>query len=149
MDTVQQSCGFIWQRLNIRTFLLASIVFLLAYLVIKQSYKKWNMPPGPRNWWPIIGHLASLDRTSPYRTMASLADEYGPVISLQFGSFPVVVLNDYASTHQAFVKQGNEFDTRPKWMIAELNKNRGMPIQSFFIRSRTKLVNCGPLVSCK
>ena len=117
--------NFILQRINVRTFLLASIVFLLAYLVIKQSYKKWNKPPGPRNWWPIIGHLASLDRTSPYRTMASLAEEYGPVISLQFGSFPAVVLNDFASVHQAFVKQGHEFDDRPRMMLAELCKGKG------------------------
>ena len=116
---------FGWQQINVRTVLLATIVFLSAYLVIRKSHRKWNTPPGPRAWWPILGHLATLDQSSPYRTMAELAKTYGPVVSLQFGSFPVVVLNDYASVHQAFVKQGHEFDDRPRMALAELARGKG------------------------
>ncbi|XP_072016157.1 cytochrome P450 2U1-like [Amphiura filiformis] len=118
---------FDWQKTNIRTILLATIVFLLAYLLVR-SRKKWNTPPGPRAWWPIIGHLATLDRASPYRTIAALAKKYGPIISLQFGSFPVVVLNDYASVHQAFVKQGHEFDDRPDIVLVQLTKGKGLAL---------------------
>ena len=112
-----------WQRINIRTALLATIVFLLVYLLVKQSRKKWNTPPGPRAWLPLVGHLAMLDSSSPYRTMAELTKTYGPIVSLQFGSFPAVVLNNYASVYQAFVKQGHDFDDRPNTMIAGDGKN--------------------------
>ena len=114
-----------WQQINVRTVLLAIIVFLSAYLVVKQSRKKWNTPPGPRAWWPIVGHLPSLDRVSPYRTMAELAKTYGPIVSLKFGSFPVVILNNYALVHQAFVKQGHEFDDRPKMATTEMSRGGG------------------------
>ncbi|XP_072041130.1 cytochrome P450 2U1-like [Amphiura filiformis] len=114
-----------WQTTNVRTILLATIVFLLAYLLVK-SRQKWNTPPGPRSLWPILGHLATLDRISPYRTIATLAKTYGPIISLKFGSFPVVVLNDYSLVHQAFVKQGYEFDDRPDMVLTQLSKGKGL-----------------------
>ena len=123
---------FSWHQINVRTGLLATIVFLLAYLVVKQSRKKWNTPPGPRAWWPILGHLPSLDRVSPYRTLAELTKTYGPIVSLKFGSFPVVVLNSYALVHQAFVKQGHKFDDRPKMTTTEMFKGRGQNGKSIF-----------------
>ena len=46
-------------------------------------------------------------------------------MSLKFGSFPVVILNNYALVHQAFVKQGHEFDDRPKMATTEMSKGGG------------------------
>ena len=127
------------QTINVRTILLATIVFLSVYLITISRKKLWNKPPGPIAWWPIIGHLATLDRVNPFRTVAELTKTYGSIISLKFGSFPVVVLNDYASVHQAFVKQGHQFDDRPDFVLARLSKGKGKVLQSIHHKMAVQL----------
>lgn len=51
--------------------------------------RKYNIPPGPRPW-PVIGNL-NLIGALPYRSIRDLSRRYGPLMSLRFGSFPVVV----------------------------------------------------------
>ncbi|KAL6652438.1 hypothetical protein ACP70R_011363 [Stipagrostis hirtigluma subsp. patula] len=54
-----------------------------------QPTPKYNLPPGPRPW-PVIGNL-NLIGSLPHRSFHRLSARYGPLMSLQFGSFPVVV----------------------------------------------------------
>ncbi|XP_072014291.1 cytochrome P450 2U1-like [Amphiura filiformis] len=92
------------------TVLLALLAFTLLFVTISSNRKQSKrFPPGPRLRWPILGDLPSLDPKAPFKTFNRLALKYGPVYQLQFGSFPVVVLNDYqgrtglirAHSHQA------------------------------------------------
>ncbi|XP_072013333.1 cytochrome P450 2U1-like [Amphiura filiformis] len=110
------------------TVLLALVAFTLLFLTIRSNRKpSRKFPPGPRFRWPILGNLPSLDPKAPSRTLNQLALKYGPVYHLQFGSFPVVVLNDYESVRQAFLRQGEEFDDRPRLLIFEMvNPDRGL-----------------------
>ena len=114
--------------LDISTILLAFIAFTILFLFIKSHHKPaWKLPPGPGYRLPILGHLASLDPKAPYKSLNQLACKYGPIFLLQFGSFPVVILNDFESIRQAFIKQGDEFDDRPKLLIFEMgNPGKGM-----------------------
>uniref|UniRef100_A0ACD5XSG8 Uncharacterized protein n=1 Tax=Avena sativa TaxID=4498 RepID=A0ACD5XSG8_AVESA len=66
----------------------ATVLFLKAVLGRRRS-RKYNLPPGPKAW-PIIGNL-NLIGTLPHRSIHALAKQYGPLVQLQFGSFPVVV----------------------------------------------------------
>uniref|UniRef100_A0ACD5YEU5 Uncharacterized protein n=1 Tax=Avena sativa TaxID=4498 RepID=A0ACD5YEU5_AVESA len=65
----------------------ATVLFLKA--VLGRRSRKYNLPPGPKAW-PIIGNL-NLIGTLPHRSIHALAKQYGPLVQLQFGSFPVVV----------------------------------------------------------
>ncbi|XP_019198419.1 PREDICTED: cytochrome P450 76C4-like [Ipomoea nil] len=51
--------------------------------------RKLHLPPGPKPWC-IIGNL-NLIGTRPHRSVHDLSLKYGPIMQLQFGSFPVVV----------------------------------------------------------
>ena len=114
--------------LDASTILLTFVAFTMLFLVIRNHHKPVRKPPpGPGYRLPILGHLASLNPKAPYKTLNQLACKYGPVFLLQFGSFPVVILNDFESIRQAFIKQGDEFDDRPKLLIFEMgNPGKGM-----------------------
>ncbi|XP_072039824.1 cytochrome P450 2U1-like [Amphiura filiformis] len=110
------------------TVLLALVAFTLLFLTIRSNRKpSKKVPPGPRFSWPILGNLPSLDPKAPFKTFNKLAVKYGSVYRLQFGSFPVVVLNDYESVRQAFLIQAEEFDDRPRLLVLEmLMPDRGL-----------------------
>ncbi|XP_062211346.1 trimethyltridecatetraene synthase-like [Phragmites australis] len=70
--------------------LLATAFFLVTVLRGRhQRARKYNIPAGPRPW-PVIGNL-NLIGSLPHRSIHDLSARYGPLMSLRFGSFPVVV----------------------------------------------------------
>ncbi|XP_019198645.1 PREDICTED: cytochrome P450 71A1-like [Ipomoea nil] len=74
--------------------------------------RKLHLPPGPKPW-PIIGNL-NLIGTLPHRSVHDLALKYGPIMQLQFGSFPVVV-GSSAEMAKTFLKTMDiNFVDRPK-----------------------------------
>ncbi|KAJ1289839.1 hypothetical protein BS78_02G195700 [Paspalum vaginatum] len=66
---------------------LATVMFLKA--VLGRRGRVYRLPPGPKPW-PIIGNL-NLMGALPHRSVHELSKKYGPLMQLQFGSFPVVV----------------------------------------------------------
>ncbi|TKV95987.1 hypothetical protein SEVIR_9G399700v4 [Setaria viridis] len=69
---------------------LATVLFLVTILRRWNHPKlKHNLPPGPRPW-PVIGNL-NLIGALPHRSIHELSKQYGPLMSLRLGSFPVVV----------------------------------------------------------
>ncbi|KAK3147202.1 hypothetical protein QOZ80_3BG0279410 [Eleusine coracana subsp. coracana] len=50
---------------------------------------KYKLPPGPHPW-PVIGNL-NLIGPLPHHSIQELSQRYGPLMSLRFGSTPVVV----------------------------------------------------------
>ncbi|CAD6203696.1 unnamed protein product [Miscanthus lutarioriparius] len=71
--------------------LIGVALFLVAVLLRRRrsSSSKYMLPPGPRPW-PVIGNL-NLIGPLPHRSMHELSTRYGPLMSLRFGSYPVVV----------------------------------------------------------
>jgi hypothetical protein len=68
---------------------LAGVLLLVAILRQSRSTRKYNLPPGPRPW-PVIGNL-NLIGSLPHHSIHELSERYGPLMSLRFGSSPVVV----------------------------------------------------------
>ncbi|XP_060205996.1 trimethyltridecatetraene synthase-like [Lycium barbarum] len=66
---------------------LGTLFLLLLSKYLRQ--RKLNLPPGPKPW-PIIGNL-NLMGELPHRSIHKLSLKYGPIMHLQFGSFPVIV----------------------------------------------------------
>ena len=113
--------------LDISTYLIALVVFILIFAILRDrnnSSTKLNLPPGPKGW-PIVGNLPSLNPETPYLSLSKIAAQYGPIFSLRFGSFPVVVLNSYDAVKEAFVKRGEDYDDRPKSPVFEIGRPHG------------------------
>ncbi|OEL19402.1 hypothetical protein BAE44_0019583 [Dichanthelium oligosanthes] len=68
---------------------LGVVLFLVAVLLRRRCSSKYKLPPGPQAW-PVIGNL-NLISPLPHRSLHELSARYGPLMSLRFGSFPVVV----------------------------------------------------------
>ncbi|CAG7664901.1 unnamed protein product, partial [Allacma fusca] len=105
-------------------------VFLLFLSLLKIVQKKLaasvsdssKATPGP---WklPLLGHLPFLG-FFPHETMLKWKEKYGPIIFLQLGSYPAVVINDGALIKAAFVLKVQPFRLYwlslyffPNWLI--------------------------------
>ncbi|XP_076824768.1 cytochrome P450 2J6-like [Clavelina lepadiformis] len=83
------------------------ILFLLCYW--HRRPKKF--PPGPRGI-PFLGVIPFVG-AFPERAFAKWSKMYGPVLSVRMGREDWVILNDFQSLNQAFVKQHEAFSGRP------------------------------------
>ncbi|PIN02943.1 Cytochrome P450 CYP2 subfamily [Handroanthus impetiginosus] len=89
------------------------IAFLSFWFLAKIfRRKKLNLPPGPKPW-PIIGNL-NLIGSLPHRSVHELSQKYGPLIQLQFGSYPVVVGSSVEMAKIFLKTMDVTFASRPK-----------------------------------
>jgi len=65
------------------------------------------MPPGPFPL-PIFGNLFKLG-TKPHISMAELAKTYGPIMILQLGQLPAVIISTAAVAKEVFEKNDNSY----------------------------------------
>nr|ALX35998.1 flavonoid 3'-hydroxylase 1 [Paeonia lutea] len=89
---------------------LATVSLLLLSTHLRR--KKLLLPPGPKPW-PIIGNL-NLIGPLPHRSIHALAQKYGPIMQLQFGSFPVVVGSSVDMAKAILKTHDLIFASRPK-----------------------------------
>ena len=98
----------------------ASVVVALAtVLLLTTILRRWNpkrrrynLPPGPRPW-PVIGNLNLLG-TLPHRSVHALSKQYGPLMSLRFGSFPVIVGSSVDAARLLLKTHDLAFSGRPR-----------------------------------
>ncbi|XP_058108613.1 trimethyltridecatetraene synthase-like [Magnolia sinica] len=93
--------------------LLASIALLIKALTGGFHRRNLNLPPGPKGW-PIIGNL-NLIGSLPHRSIHDLSQKYGPLMQLQFGSFPVIVGSSVEMAKKILKTQDLNFVGRPKF----------------------------------
>lgn len=89
--------------------LLATLGFFLKGFYFQP---RSNHPPGPKPW-PIIGNL-NLIGPLPHVSLHQLAKKYGPIMQLQYGSFPVVVGSSPEMAKQILQVHDLNFASRPK-----------------------------------
>ncbi|CAI5968868.1 unnamed protein product [Closterium sp. NIES-64] len=70
---------------------IAAVAVLVSTSWLSFLRRRRSLPPGPYPW-PILGNLPDLG-TLPFRSLAKLADEYGPILTVWFGSSPSVVIS--------------------------------------------------------
>lgn len=84
-----------------------SLAFIATWaVVVVQSGSRWRdgLPPGPPTL-PILGNLLQL-RRNPHRSLAKLANTYGPLMSLKLGSRTAVVVSSPEMVTEVMQRNG-------------------------------------------
>jgi hypothetical protein len=99
---------------SLAVLLATAALFLAAILRSRhlQQARKHNLPPGPRPW-PVIGNLNLLGPL-PHRSIRDLSARHGPLMSLRFGSFPVVVASSVEAAEFFLKTHDLAFLDRPR-----------------------------------
>ena len=90
--------------------LLAALAFFSKLFSFKRDQLKF--PPGPKPW-PIIGNISLVGSHAP-QSLHNLAQKYGPIMRLKFGSFPVVVASSAEMAKEFLKTHDHVFASRPK-----------------------------------
>ncbi|AES98625.2 putative costunolide synthase [Medicago truncatula] len=114
-------------------FLLFTFIYLLFKLFLhpKQNTINHKKPPGPPTL-PIIGNLHMLGKL-PHRTLQSLSKRYGPIMSLQLGQVPTIVISSSKGAESFLKTHDIVFASRPKIQGSELMSygSKGLPFSEY------------------
>lgn len=93
--------------------LLASglLLFLSKLSNNRGKPRRQKLPPGPKPW-PIIGNLNLLG-SIPHQSLHTLALKYGELMSLKFGSKPVLVASSPEMAKEFLKTHDIVFASRP------------------------------------
>ncbi|GJP47017.1 hypothetical protein CLOM_g6249 [Closterium sp. NIES-68] len=95
---------------------LVTIALVTAAVIVLGSWssffrRRHSLPPGPSPW-PIFGNLPNLGPT-PYRSMAEMAETYGPILTVWFGSTPAVVISSPELAREVLKTKDKSCSSRP------------------------------------
>ncbi|XP_065858360.1 cytochrome P450 726A27-like [Euphorbia lathyris] len=104
--------------------------FLFIFMVLK-IWKKHTqnivLPPGP--WkFPILGNIPQLFGAEIHQRLSNLATIYGPVMSIQLGQVPAVVISSADTAHEVLRTQSEVFAGRPTTQALEIALYNGVGI---------------------
>lgn len=75
------------------------------------------MPPSPPSI-PIIGHL-HLTKNPLHRSLQHLSNHYGPILTIFYGSRPVIVISSPSAVKECFTKNDITFANRPFSLVGK------------------------------
>ncbi|XP_051128230.1 cytochrome P450 CYP82D47-like [Andrographis paniculata] len=104
-------------------FLVLLSYYAFSYLSPK-SRSRNRRPPEAGGAWPIIGHTHIMRNQSPdklaHLTFAAMAETYGPIFSLRFGSRPGLVVSSRELAKEIFTTCDMVVSSRPFLKSAEI-----------------------------
>ncbi|KAL1068646.1 hypothetical protein V6Z11_D12G211100 [Gossypium hirsutum] len=90
-----------------------SLLAIFVVVFIRTTNKRnLLLPPSPPKL-PIIGNLHNIGRY-PHRSLKSLAQRFGPLMSLRFGNFPILVVSSADAASEIKKTHDLTFVNRPK-----------------------------------
>lgn len=108
------SLGWTWTTLS----LIMLDYLLREYWVWKSRNKNRKLPPGPRGF-PIFGNLHMLGEF-PHQDLHRLAKKHGPIMYLQLGFVPVIVVSSPEAAELFLKTHDIVFASRPPHEAAKL-----------------------------
>lgn len=120
--------GFFFFFFNQQYFYVTVLAIIMTILVLStifytnNKHKNKKSPPQAPGSWPIIGHLHLLTGSNNllHRTLASMADNYGPAFSVRLGIHRALVVSDREVARDCFTKNDKVFSTRPRSLAVKL-----------------------------
>lgn len=97
--------------------LIALILGLIAFFVHYVKRKPKGSPPGSLGL-PIFGHLLYMTK-HPGNFLMEMRHKYGLIFSIFFGPLFTVVVNDYETAKEAFLKYGDVFSGRVHMYVVQ------------------------------
>ncbi|XP_062115448.1 phenylacetaldehyde oxime monooxygenase CYP71AN24-like [Humulus lupulus] len=98
----------------ISIFFISSIILFTCFRFRTES----NLPPSPPGL-PLIGNLHLLG-THPHRSLRALSTKYGPLMLLQMGHVPTLVVSTSEMVKEIVKKHDVIFSDRPKTSAADI-----------------------------
>ncbi|XP_066273784.1 cytochrome P450 2J4-like [Branchiostoma lanceolatum] len=112
MSVLSSLAARLFAYCDVQTALVLVSVLLLTFWYLRP---RKNLPPGP--WgWPVLGHIPAL-RKYPHLGLTAMREKYGDVFHIRMGPKDVVVLCGYEAIHEALVKKGEDFSSRPSLYV--------------------------------
>ncbi|EEF37439.1 cytochrome P450, putative [Ricinus communis] len=107
--------------MEVLCFFLSFLILLFALRFYLSRIRHKNLPPSPPAL-PIVGHLHLL-KPPMHRAFYHLSQKYGPIMFLQFGSRPVVIVSSSSAAEECFTKMTNKLLSIRKDEIKKLLVN--------------------------
>ncbi|KAJ7888809.1 cytochrome P450 [Mycena leptocephala] len=106
--------------------ILCFFVATVGALFVLRPKKAKDLPPGPGNW--LVGNRNQVPPQKPWRWFKDLNDQYGPVVYLQMGRTPTVVVGTAQAAWEILEKKSPVTSSRPRFIMAQIlsNNMRGL-----------------------
>ncbi|XP_060977721.1 cytochrome P450 2J2-like isoform X2 [Dama dama] len=129
LEVLGSLAAALWAAVRPGTLLLGAAAFLFIADFLKRRRPK-NFPPGPAGL-PFVGNSLQLDPEKVHLTLQQFVKKYGNVFSLDFGTFPSVLVTGLPLIKEALVHQGQNFSNRPVMPLQEhIFNNKGLIMSS-------------------
>ncbi|KAJ7108066.1 cytochrome P450 [Mycena crocata] len=109
--------------------LCASIATLVLVLLVLRPKKQKDLPPGPAPTSWLVGNRNQVPPQKPWRWFQELNDQYGPVVYLQMGRTPTIVLGTAQAAWDILEKKSPVTSSRPRFIMGQeilSNNMRGL-----------------------
>ncbi|XP_022132489.1 cytochrome P450 CYP82D47-like [Momordica charantia] len=118
---MEPNAQFNW--LSLITTLLAGVIAINFFRFLLKTFtaSKGLKPPTVAGGWPLIGHLPLLAGPElPHIKLSALANEYGPIFSIQLGIRKAVVINSWEAAKQCFTTHDVAISSRPNILASKI-----------------------------
>lgn len=92
------------------------LIFILIYTLYQRRLRS-KLPPGPPRL-PIIGNLHQASNSAPWITFQKWLQDYGPLVSVDFGGTILILIGDYNIAKDLLNKRSNIYSARPRMIMA-------------------------------
>ncbi|KAL2643487.1 hypothetical protein R1flu_011074 [Riccia fluitans] len=94
------------------------VVGLLVLVFIYRKLTGPKLPPGPFAW-PVIGNIPLMG-TQPHLSLQNLSKKYGPLMFMQLGSVPTIVVQSPEMAKEVLRTQDQIWASRPDTVTGEI-----------------------------
>lgn len=103
------------EKMGLLVVVMTFLTIIVHRLIVRRSIL---LPPGP--WmWPLVGVIPFLG-SLPHQALANLAQQYGPLMYVRFGSTPCIVVSSSMLAEKFLKTHDQVFQNRPKTLVGKV-----------------------------